>query len=493
MKFEVIDNCPVPVHLAPVIHEIKRRTGATLNSCDRSPEAEPFLKRCKPAKMSQRELYEGFRLGKPGFNPANQPGLSTHERRNDGVAYPGPAKFPLPYWCVGMDWENADGVIEAAGRLGFTAARTYPLSAREQHHLNFRKEPKLNLLKPLRLGDKGFRVARMAKQLASITDGEGRRYLERGQGVFDATLEAALRRFQADWDQDVDGVYGVQSSRQLAVALRAAKEKQKQKAATEKPLRLGSKGPRVALLAKQLASIADGEGKPYLERGQGIFDAALEAALRRFQADTGQDVDGVYGVETSRQLVAAVAAEEEKQKRKPAVVDVDVPTRPKKPKPVPKKPAAAPTALSEEGAKLIAGFEGFRAQLYNDAASHCTIGYGHLVHHGPIDGSEPAELKAGISQERALELLQEDAAKAAAEIERCVKVPLEQHQFDALVSFAFNVGNGAFRESTLLRLLNEERYDAVEAQLARWNKAGGKTLQGLVNRRAAEARFFNGT
>ncbi|MBA3244687.1 MAG: glycoside hydrolase family protein [Actinobacteria bacterium] len=470
MKFEVIDNCPVPVHLAPVIHEIKRRTGATLNSCDRSPEAEPFLKRCKPAKMSQRELYEGFRLGKPGFNPANAPGLSTHERRNDGVAYPGPAKFPLPYWCVGMDWENADGVIEAAGRLGFTAARTYPLSAREQHHLNFRKEPKLNLLKPLRLGDKGFRVARMAKQLASITDGEGRRYLERGQGVFDATLEAALRRFQADWDQDVDGVYGVQSSRQLAVALRAQQEKQKRPVAT-KPLRLGSKGPRVARIAKDLASITDSEGKRYLERGQGIFDATLESALRRFQADTGQDVDGVFGVQTARQLALAVRVEEEKLKPKPA----------------------APTALSKEGATLIAAFEGFRSQLYNDAANHCTIGYGHLVHHGPIDGSEPAELKAGISQERALELLQEDAAKAASEIKVCVKVPLSQCQFDALVSFAFNVGNGAFRESTLLRLLNEGRYDAVEAQLARWNKAGGKTLQGLVNRRAAEAKFFNGT
>nr|MBA2333177.1 hypothetical protein [Actinomycetota bacterium] len=193
MRFEMIDNCPVPTSLAPVVNEIKRRTGATLNSCDRSPEAEPFLKTCTPAKMSQRELYEGFRLGKPGFNPANPPGLSTHERRNDGVAYPGPARFPLPYWCVGMDWENADGVIAAAAKLGFTAARTYPLSAREQHHLNFRKEPKLNLLKPLRLGGKGYRVARLAKQLASITDGEGKRYLDRGQGPRSRAPSAASR------------------------------------------------------------------------------------------------------------------------------------------------------------------------------------------------------------------------------------------------------------------------------------------------------------
>jgi lysozyme len=409
LRFEVIDNCPVPAGLAPAIREIKRRTGATLNSCDRSSEAEPFLKRCKPAKMSQRELYEGFRLGRPGFNPANPPGQSTHERRNDGVAYPGPAKLPLAYWCVGMDWENADGVIEAAAALGFTATRTYPLSAREQHHLNFRKEPRLQLLKPLRLGSKGYRVARMTQRLATVLDAEGKPYLPHGQGVFDAVVESAVRRFQADWGQQVDGIYGQQSSRQLGVAFRAAKEQKKPKPA----------------------------------------------------------------------VVAVVTPE---------------PVKPKpRPKPVPKKPAVKkPTALSKEGAAFIARFEGFRGQLYNDAAGHATIGYGHLVHHGPIDGSEPAEFRKGISQDRALELLQADAAKAAAEIARSVKVPLDQHQFDALVSFAFNVGNGAFRESTLLRLLNEGRYDAVEAQLARWNKAGGKTLQGLVNRRAAEAKLFLG-
>ena len=425
MKFEVIDNCPVPAGLAPAIREIKRRTGATLNSCDRSSDAEPFLKRCKPAKMSQRELYEGFRLGRPGFNPANPPGQSTHERRNDGVAYPGPAKLPLAYWCVGMDWENADGVMEAAAALGFTATRTYPLSAREQHHLNFRKEPKVRLLKPLRLGSKGYRVARMTQRLATVLDAEGKPYLPRGQGVFDAVVESALRRFQADWGQQVDGIYGQQSSRQLGVAFRVAKDKKK------------PKPPVVAVVTPEPAKPAPVKPKPE-------------------------------------------PAKPEPVKPKP------------RPKPVPKKPAVKkPTALSKEGAAFIARFEGFRGQLYNDAAGHATIGYGHLVHHGPINGSEPAEFRKGISQERALALLQTDAAKAAAEIARSVKVPLEQHQFDALVSFAFNVGNGAFRESTLLRLLNEGRYDAVEAQLARWNKAGGKTLQGLVNRRAAEAKLFN--
>lgn len=149
-----------------------------------------------------------------------------------------------------------------------------------------------------------------------------------------------------------------------------------------------------------------------------------------------------------------------------------------------------PSALSAEGAAFIAAFEGFRGKLYDDAAGHCTIGYGHLVHRGPTNGSEPEEFKRGITRERALELLREDAAAAAAEIGRSVKVPLTQQQFDALVCFAFNVGNGAFRDSTLLRRLNAGEYDAVPSELGRWVKAGGRTLQGLVRRRGAEGRLF---
>ena len=150
--------------------------------------------------------------------------------------------------------------------------------------------------------------------------------------------------------------------------------------------------------------------------------------------------------------------------------------------------------LSKQGAAFIAHFEGFRPNLYNDPVGHCTIGCGHLVHHGPINGSEPAEFKRGITRERALELLQSDAGTAAGEISRSVKVHLSQPQVDALVSFAFNVGNGAFRDSTLLRLLNQGDYGSVPAQLNRWTKASGKTLPGLVRRRQAEGELFrNGT
>jgi lysozyme len=146
--------------------------------------------------------------------------------------------------------------------------------------------------------------------------------------------------------------------------------------------------------------------------------------------------------------------------------------------------------LSKRGAAFIAHFEGFRPKLYDDPAGHCTIGCGHLVHHGPTNGSEPEEFKRGITRKRALELLQDDAASAAAEIARSVNVDLSQPQTDALISFAFNVGNGAFRDSTLLKLLNGGDFAAVPAQLDRWTKAGGRTLPGLVTRRKAEGALF---
>jgi lysozyme len=145
---------------------------------------------------------------------------------------------------------------------------------------------------------------------------------------------------------------------------------------------------------------------------------------------------------------------------------------------------------SRAGVRLIARFEGFRSDLYDDAAGHCTIGYGHLVHTGACSGSESVEFRRGITRERALEILGEDAESAAAAVNDAVKVPLEQDQFDALTSFVFNVGAGAFRESTLLKLLNQGKYEDVPEQLDRWVKAGPRTLPGLVARRKVEGELF---
>ena len=148
--------------------------------------------------------------------------------------------------------------------------------------------------------------------------------------------------------------------------------------------------------------------------------------------------------------------------------------------------------LSHSGVQLIASFEGFDPHLYNDSAGHCTIGYGTLVHLGPINGSESAEFKHGITRERALQLLLHETAQDARSINSHVHVALDQAQFDALVSFAYNVGLGqnGFAGSTLLRVLNAGHYDQVPAQMMRWNHAGGKVSQGLTNRRTAEAALF---
>ena len=151
----------------------------------------------------------------------------------------------------------------------------------------------------------------------------------------------------------------------------------------------------------------------------------------------------------------------------------------------------APAHLSDAGARFIGRFEGFRAHLYNDAAGHCTIGYGHLVHRGRCNGSESERFKRGLSEQEAAKLLRKDAQSAAVAVDRSVAVPLDQAQFDALVSFVFNLGAGAFQGSTLLRELNAGRYKEVPGQLDKWVHAGGTVLPGLVARRKAEGRLFS--
>jgi hypothetical protein len=89
-------------------------------------------------------------------------------------------------------------------------------------------------------------------------------------------------------------------------------------------------------------------------------------------------------------------------------------------------------------------------------------------------------------------MLAEDVRRFENCVNDAVKVPLTQNQFDALVSFTFNVGCGALRESTLLRELNDRDYNAARREFARWNKGGGRVLPGLTRRRAAEAKLFGG-
>lgn len=138
--------------------------------------------------------------------------------------------------------------------------------------------------------------------------------------------------------------------------------------------------------------------------------------------------------------------------------------------------------ISANGVKLIQQFEGLRLKAYQDAVGVWTIGYGHT---GP-------DVTPGlvISQAQADALLARDLSRFEAGVTRLALVPLNQNQFDALVSFSYNLGLGSLQNSTLLRLLNQRDYAGAAAQFPRWNKAGGKVLPGLTRRRAAEQALF---
>ncbi len=141
---------------------------------------------------------------------------------------------------------------------------------------------------------------------------------------------------------------------------------------------------------------------------------------------------------------------------------------------------------SQRGIDLIRKHEGLRMRAYLCPAGVWTIGYGHTFGAGP-----PVVAKGmSVSVDEANAILVSDLAKFEAAVARLVKVALTQHQFDALVSFAFNVGQGALAKSTLLKRLNAGRHDAVPAELMKWTKGGGKVLPGLVNRRRDEAALW---
>lgn len=144
---------------------------------------------------------------------------------------------------------------------------------------------------------------------------------------------------------------------------------------------------------------------------------------------------------------------------------------------------SGPKRTNVNGLLLIKSFEGLRLRAYRDAVGIWTIGY------GTTRGVRP---DMTISQEQAVKFLQEDLERFEKSINDAVRVPINDNQFSALASFTYNVGSGAFRGSTLLRLLNRGDIRGAAAQFPRWNKAGGRTLAGLTRRRNAERLLFLG-
>jgi lysozyme len=138
--------------------------------------------------------------------------------------------------------------------------------------------------------------------------------------------------------------------------------------------------------------------------------------------------------------------------------------------------------ITPAGLELIRHFEGFSAEVYLDAAGLPTIGYGHLI--------RPGENFTTISRQEALELLTKDVRTSEQAVLRLINVPLQDGQFDALVSFTFNCGAGALQRSTLRRRVNRAEHYDVPPEFLKWIWAGGRKLQGLLRRRRAEADLY---
>ena len=139
--------------------------------------------------------------------------------------------------------------------------------------------------------------------------------------------------------------------------------------------------------------------------------------------------------------------------------------------------------ISDKGIYAIKKFEGCELIAYQDAVGVWTIGYGHTkgVSEGDIISSAQAEA-----------LLLKELKEYENYVHELVEVPLHQYQFDALVSWTYNLGPTNLKSSTMLKVLNEGKYNEVPDQMRRWNRAGGKVLEGLVKRRDYDARLFAG-
>ena len=138
---------------------------------------------------------------------------------------------------------------------------------------------------------------------------------------------------------------------------------------------------------------------------------------------------------------------------------------------------------SKEGLALIKKFEGCELEAYQCSAGVWTIGYGHTK--GVQEGDQ-------WSQSHAEHMLEVELEEYEGYINDYVTAPLSQKQFDAMVSWVYNLGPANLKRSTLLRKLNNGEYEETPNQIKRWNKAGGKVLEGLVRRREAEALLFEG-
>ncbi|MEG4801045.1 glycoside hydrolase family protein [Microcoleus sp. ARI1-B5] len=145
------------------------------------------------------------------------------------------------------------------------------------------------------------------------------------------------------------------------------------------------------------------------------------------------------------------------------------------------EPKAALRKTNQQGLKLIQSFEGLSLEAYQDPVGVWTIGW------GATEGVQPG-MKITLAE--AEQMLQNELEKFEAAVADAVEVQINDNQFSALVSFSYNLGARSLFESTLLRLLNQEKFQEAADQFPRWDKAGGQSLLGLSRRRKAERALF---
>ncbi len=215
-------------------------------------------------------------------------------------------------------------------------------------------------------------------------------------------------------------------------------------------LKLGSRGSEVRELQRLLGLTPDG-----------IFGNQTLSAVKAFQKTHNLTVDGLVGNKTlealKSKLEAPIKAESDKK-----------------------------YSLSTNGIELLAQFEGLKLEAYLDSVRIPTIGYGTIKY----PNGTRVKLGDKITKAQALEYKQHDLKEFESTVNTGVKVPLTQNQYDALVSLSYNIGSGAFKGSTLLKKLNSGDYKGAADAFLSWVNAGGKKVQGLVNRRQKERELF---
>lgn len=146
------------------------------------------------------------------------------------------------------------------------------------------------------------------------------------------------------------------------------------------------------------------------------------------------------------------------------------------------------TKISETGLDLIKSFEGLMLQPYKCSAGVPTIGYGNTFYE---NGKKVNMTDKPINEARAIELLAFSLSKFEQYVDSYCVDTITQNQFDALVSFCYNVGPANLKASTLLKKVNADPNDpSIRAEFLKWNKAGGRALKGLTRRREAEANLY---